>query len=61
MNSVIRYTSTTSNRNNVAAIHRVAATIRDRVERLGLDEMPNVRVSATGSWLESDNHANKED
>lgn len=60
MSSVIRYTSTTSNQHNVAAIHRVAAAIRDRVEELGLDAMPNVTVSSTGSWLESDNHANKE-
>jgi hypothetical protein len=26
----------------------------DHVALLGLDSMPNVRISATGSWLEND-------
>lgn len=61
MESVIRYSSTSTNRDAVRAMHRMAAHMADRVERLGLDAMPNVTVSATGSWLESDDHANKED
>lgn len=59
--SVVRYTSRTTNTQTVSAIHRVASAMRDRIETLGLDTMPNVTISSTGSWMESDNHATRDE
>lgn len=61
MESVIRYTTSTTNRDAVQAMHRMATHMSDRVTRLGLDTMPNVTISSTGSWLESDTHANRDE